>query len=178
MFHYKGEKKQSRGLQPIKTFNEQLQELQLVSSLQIKWQEPLCFIPHISLNEREMHMEPECAALFCLQWSAPHYHLWCVLLFHYIGLILLSVPLTKVLAKRTGVGPRALHCGCPLLLVCVYRMGQMQRINFPTGISNKVLKRKTKKTHLLQYLLNNIPEGRAVTFVLRRDIDLNCFDTN
>merc|ERR1711931_160809 len=30
---------------------------------------------------------------------------------------------------RTGVGPQALHCGCPLLL----RMGQMQRTNYPTG---------------------------------------------
>ena len=40
--------------------------------------------------------------------------------------------------KRTGVGPQVLQCSYPLLLVFVYRIGQMQRINFPKGI-NKVL---------------------------------------
>ena len=40
--------------------------------------------------------------------------------------------------KRLLVGPLALCCGCSLLLLFVYRMGQKQKINVPTGI-NKVL---------------------------------------
>ena len=40
---------------------------------------------------------------------------------------------TLVSAPDQGVGPWALHCGCPLLLVCVYRIDQMLKMGADVG---------------------------------------------
>ena len=50
--------------------------------------------------------------------------------------ILLSLPRDQGTGIITGVGPRALHCGCPLFLTSL-GWAKRQRTNFPTGI-NKV----------------------------------------
>ena len=50
-----------------------------------------------------------------------------------------NTPISAPDLLPTGVGPRVLHYSCPLLLVFVCKMGQMQRINFPTGIDKVLL---------------------------------------